>query len=217
LEQSGTPHTITPGQALGDATALAQTLNLAGLLSGKFNGGAISSTPAGPNPALVNAPTCFFVNGLTADGQPVATTTNQIVTSFQITLMDPQAFDAFFRHVVYTFRIDVTYDGTDWKFGDTPASISNPKLDPNALCGGNAAGSQLSASYIYTKYSLKQPNGIFTVTAQHHYSVRVTAWWHDLGGPHSVDLTGTLNLPTLNVDATATNIQVVQEMGVPIP
>jgi hypothetical protein len=206
--------TISRAKAQADAGALAQSLGLAGLLKGRFNGGQISSTPANPNPGLVNTDTCFFVTGLTADGRPLATNTG-IVTSFQITLMDPNAADAEFRHVVYTFRIDILYNDTTWDFGNGVTMV-NPPSAQGLPCDTLGAAAQLSAAFKFTKYSLKQPNGVYVVQAQHHYGIHVTAWWRDSNGSNSVDL-GTAGVNGINVDALSEPIQIVQEEGVPVP
>jgi hypothetical protein len=203
---------ITPGQAQADIPVTLQGVNLAGLLQGHFNGGQITSTPATPHPGLVNSDTCFFVTNLTADGQPVATDTG-VVASFAFTRMDPNAFDAKGHHVVFTFRIDVNYNGSTWNFGDgvNPPIFQSAKGQP---CDTAGPAAQVSADYKYTKYSLNQPGGTYQVSVQHHFGIHVTAMWLDTM-VHTVDL-GSAGVNDVPVSSGSENIQIVQEEGVPI-
>src|SRR5439155_24581127 len=59
--------------------------------------GQISTLPAQPNPALVNTPTCFFIDGSDIDGQSV-----NLSAEFELVILGLP--DATARQVYYVFR-----------------------------------------------------------------------------------------------------------------
>jgi hypothetical protein len=165
--------------------------------------GTISSWPAQPNPALVNAPACFFVNGADIAGKNV----NQ-PASFEMVLLGPPDLDG--RQIFYVFRIDIALQGVGWTFGDgSSATVSLP-----AGCIG-VSTAPLQFAHQFVSYS--PPNG-FAVTATETFTLHVTEFWVDAGGvPNPPADLG--DLPPIVVSPGPVppfREVVVQEEGVPI-
>jgi hypothetical protein len=163
--------------------------------------GQITSLPAQPNPALVNAPACFFVNGANIDGGDV----NQ-PAEFQMVLVGPA--DATRRQVFYIIRIQLQLTDVRWTFGDGNDQVSRSLPRP---CQG-VSDAPLQFSHNYLRYS--GPNG-FAVSATEVFSLSARAYWNDSAGNQQQDL-GPFD--PIEVQPAPGQFQkvVVQEEGVPI-
>jgi hypothetical protein len=189
--------------------------DLNAFLTGQFFGGTITSLPAKPNPGLTNIPTCFYVSGMTVNGQPADPQQDvfweRIVQGPQV---EPEG-----RHVYFVFVIHVSYTGTVWDFGDgttvtIPKGGSSPDAPPPA-CGA-IPNEQFLVAHTYHRYSVGDG---FHVTATHQYGVDVTELWQDASPPHPHVLNFPNAIPPVNVPSLplpAYVMPVVQEEGVPV-
>jgi hypothetical protein len=165
--------------------------------------GTISSWPAQPNPALVNAPACFFVNGADVAGRNV----NQ-PASFELVLLGPPDGDG--RQIFYVFRVDLALQSVDWTFGDgSGATAALP-----AGCVG-VSSAPLQFAHQFVSYS---PPGGFAVTATETFTLHVTEFWVDGNGvPNPPADLGDLPPIVVNPGPVPPFREVVvQEEGVPI-
>lgn len=194
------PHGIAPGP-LGIGAL--NGIDLRGQMLQLVHPGQITSLPAQPNPALVNAPTCFFVNGADIDGQDV----NQPAT-FELVLLS--GADASNRQVYYVFRVELALQGVEWQFGDN--SGQTEPLPPPCVGVSNAP---LQFAHRYLRYS--QPEG-FEVRATETFTIHVTEYWYDSAGtPHApLDLGDLQPIQIQPGPAPVFRKVVVQEEGVPI-
>jgi hypothetical protein len=165
--------------------------------------GQITSLPAQPNPALVNSPACFFINGADIDGQDV----NQPAT-FELVLLGPA--DATGRQVYYVFRVDLALTGVTWTFGDG-SGATEPLPQP---CLG-VSGAPLQFAHRYLRYS---PADGFPVGATETFSVHVTEYWYDSDGQPNppLDLGDLQPIVTNPGPVPQFRKVVLQEEGVPV-
>jgi hypothetical protein len=185
-------------------TALqAGAVDIRGKMLQLIHPGTITAVPGPPNSAVVNVPTCFFINGADIGGKDV----NQ-PASFEVVLLGPADADG--RQVYYVFRIDVALDGVNWTFGDGDTTT---EALPSACTG--LSNAPLQFAHRFVQYS---PPGGFSVTATENFSLHVTEYWVDADGiPNPPADLG--DLPPIAVNpgpAPLFREVVVQEEGVPI-
>jgi hypothetical protein len=188
-------------------------VDLRALLRGQFTGGTIASLPAAPNPGVTNVPVCFYVRGMTVDGQP--TDPQQDIRWEQI-VEGPDVGEG--RHVYFVFVIDVGHQSTTWDFGDgTIVTIPNGGASPEPVprqCP-NVPAQQFLVAHTYHSYSTGDG---FHVTVSHQFGIDVTEYWRD-ADPHAHRLDFPDAVPPVVVPSApqpAYVIPVVQEEGVPI-
>ena len=178
-------------------------VDLRGQMLQLIHPGTVSSLPANPNPAVVNVPACYFVNGADIAGRDV----NQ-PTSFELVLLGPA--DQEHRQVYYVFRIDVQLQSVTWSFGGS--SDVDPSLP--AACQG-ISNAPLQFAHTYLQYS---PPGGFGVSATETFTLHVTEYWIDGNGvPNPPADLG--DLPPIVVNPGppgGLRTVVVQEEGVPV-
>ena len=188
-------------------------VDLNAFLRGQFTGGTITSLPPSPNPGLTNVPVCFYVSGMTVNGQPA--NPQQDVTWEKI-VQGPLLGEG--RHIYFVFVIHVNYQGTTWDFGDgTTVTIGKGGASPEpapSQCG-NVPNQQFLVAHTYNRYSTGDG---FHVTATHRYGVDVSEFWRDSDPqPHELDFPNAV--PPVDVPSAplpAYVIPIVQEEGVPI-
>jgi hypothetical protein len=194
--------------------------NLTALVQGHYTGGAITSLPDAPqHPGLTNLPTCFYVSNMTVDGQPA---NPQVPTVWEKVVVGPNAVDAQGRHIVYVFRITVSYQQTVWNFGDgtgdIPVGPGGQLIDAGGLPGscGRNANQQFLVTHTYHKYSTVADG--FHVTVRHRYGIRVDEAWLDSAGSHVVNdiPTGVGPVDVLALPQPYYPMPVIQEEGVPV-
>jgi hypothetical protein len=165
--------------------------------------GTMSSLPNNPNPSLVNIGTCFFLNGaaFTALGgapQPITT------PAFYTMSVSQPLNDGTGRLIFYVFRIELSFTGADWFFGDgstTPDSALPP------ACA--AVPAEIAVSHTYRGY------GTYQVSITEHFDVTVDEFWEDANGDHGpIPLTGIV--PPIARGLGAYTKTVIQEEGVPV-
>jgi hypothetical protein len=180
-------------------------VDIRGQMTQKIHPGTISTLPAQPNPALVNVPTCFFVDGASIDGQDP-----NVPATFEVVLLGPA--DAEGRQVFYVFRIDVALQGVAWTFGDDGPTSQGVGGVPECQGVSNAP---IQWVHTYLHYS---PPGGFAVSATETFTLHVTEYWYDsAGAPHAAADLGDLPPITVNPGpAPAFNKVVVQEEGIPV-
>src|SRR5438445_12271230 len=109
--------------------------NLAAQMRQSIFPGQMTTLPQQPNPGLVNIGTCFFINGVSIEGQnPMQGQTFQLVL-----LRGP---DASGRFLYYVFRLQLHLDTANpivWDFGDQ-SSQTDLTLPPQ--CDGPATAPQ---------------------------------------------------------------------------
>ncbi len=162
-----TSHFIpTGGAGLPPSAISGQALNLAGDLRTHVFPGTMSAMPS--QAGVAQTPTCFFLDGVRVDSLDILNN----AAWFEMVLVGPP-IDASNRHILYIFRIEVTYDGVTWDFGDGDSSQA-PLTQPfDGLC----AGHQLTVGHVYTHYSpAGQP---YRVTATEHFGVHAWEFWND--------------------------------------
>jgi hypothetical protein len=198
--------------APGPLPVAALGFDLTAFLKGQVFGGTILSVPDNPRPGLTNLATCYYVRGMTIDGQPA--NPNQDV--FWEKIVPGPPVDGEGHQVYFVFVIHVFYRQTDWDFGDgTTATFQrgSAALDPN--CPGPDATEQFAASHVYTRYSTGDG---FHITVTHHYGVDVSEIWTDTNAQtNHADFPNAI--PDLTVPANPLPFyakQVVQEEGVPV-
>ena len=126
--------------------------------------GAIQSAPA--TRGVVNAPVCFWIDGM---GIPVEQ---------DLTLILPGPADSSGRQVFYTFLARIRFLGVDWNFDD-PAG--NAQVAPPSQCSGH---DQLVA-HLYPQISDgRNGDNTYHVSAVERYSITVDAFWIDSNGAH---------------------------------
>jgi len=182
-------------------TAL-QGVDIRGQMLQLIHPGTVASVPAQPNPAVVNVPACFFLNGANIAGQDV-----NAPQSFELVLLGPADSDG--RQVFYVFRVDVQLQGVDWNFGDNGDTVPLP---PQCVGVSNAP---LQFAHKYLRYS---PPGGFGVSATETFTLHVTEFWVDANGIPNAPL-DLGNLPDIVVNpgpVPGIREVVVQEEGVPI-
>jgi len=198
----------------GGVPASALGLDLNAFLSGEVFGGVITSLPAQPNPGLTNIPTCFYVSGMTVNGQPA----NPQQDVFWERIVEGPQVEPEGRHVFFVFVIHVSYRATVWDFGDgtrvtIPQGGSSPETRP-AACG-DIPNQQFVVAHTYHRYSVGDG---FHVTVTHQYGVDVTELWRDSApNTHRIDFLDVIppvDVPALPLPAYV--MPVVQEEGVPI-
>ncbi len=196
------------GGGLPPGTIGPQLLRLRADIDGQINAGTMSSSPL-PS-GLVNTRTCFFVSSMSAPQN----------AQFQTVIAGPP--DSLGRRIFYVFVITVTNTGMTWDFGDGSGDTAGTAIPPQ--CAAQAAGAQVSAAHIYTRYSDGQPGGNYQVRAIEHYAISVTEMWWDAapGSPHQipVDLAAVGVPPTIDKPVpgggAAYQQRVIQEEGVPV-
>lgn len=129
--------------------------------------GQITSLPAQPNPALVNSPACFFVNGADIDGRDV-----NADQEFEMVLIGPN--DGTGRHVFYVFRIKLALQSVAWTFGDGTGTTEQLP----APCIG-VSSAPLQYAHRYLRYS---PAAGFPVGAIETFTLHVTEYLYDSAG-----------------------------------
>jgi hypothetical protein len=171
----------------------------------RIHPGSIASWPAQPNPALVNVPTCFFLNGADIDGQDP-----NVPATFEVVLLGPA--DGEGRQVFYVFRIDVALQGVAWTF--EPGPDGGQTDPPPGACQG-VSNAPLQFAHTYHHYS---PPGGFGITATETFTLHVTEYWYDSAEkPHPAADLGDLPPITVNPGPPGGFSKVVvQEEGVPV-
>jgi len=190
-------HTIVDPPLAGGAGSL---LNLRQQAMQLINPGQITSLPAQPNPALVNRPACFFIDGATIANENV----NQ-PQFFDMVLVG--AADGTRRQVFHILRITISLTGVAWTFGDNSGQTEG--LPPQCQGVSNAP---LQFAHTYLTYS---PAIGFPVTATETFSVHVSENWIDSNGRNVNEF----DLAPIDVQpgpAPLFRKIVVQEEGVPI-
>ena len=135
-----------------------------GNLSGQS--GIIRSAPA--STAVVNTPTCFWIEAM---GIPVEQ---------DLTLTLAGAPDATGRQVFYVFLARIRFLGVDWNFDDWDGN--NQQVPPANECLGHP---QLTAhQYRQISDGRHGADNTYHVTATERYSVTVDAFWVDSSGTH---------------------------------
>ena len=186
---------INPGR-------VAQFIDAANLLQ-FINIGTISSLPNDPNPSLVNIGTCFFLNGaaFTALGggpQPITTP-----AFYEMSVSQPLN-DGTGRLIFYVFRIELSFTGADWDFGDHSST-----LDSNLPPACATVPAEIAVSHTYRAY------GTFQVSITEHFDVTVDEFWEDANGNNPpIRLTGIIP-PITRILGPYTKT-VIQEEGVPV-
>jgi hypothetical protein len=198
--------------APGPLPVAALGFDLNAFLKGLVFGGTITSVPDNPRPGLTNLATCFYVNGMTVNGQPA--NPNQDV--FWEKIVPGPPVDAEGRQIYFVFVIHVFYRQTDWDFGDgttTTFQLGNTSLDSH--CPGPTGAQQFAASHSYSRYSTGDG---FHITVTHHYGVDVSEVWTDTNNQ-----TNRQDFPNAIPDLTVPSNpqpffakQIVQEEGVPV-
>lgn len=179
-------------------TALPPGLALAGYLQGQVNPGKLTSSAAG----IVQAPTCFYLDGMTISGQDAMTP-----HWYEITLVAGPV-DGSNRYILYVFRVEVVLDGVQFQYSDPSGDNSNALSIPS-YC---ASGHQYTAAHTYTHFSpAGQP---FQVTATEHYAVHAWEYWND-GQPHGIQLPDS-EMPALDPIAGPLPMPILQEESVPV-
>jgi hypothetical protein len=177
-------------------------------LKGLVFAGNISSIPQDPHPGVTNLPVCFYVSGMTINGQLADPT--QDVWWEQIVLgppVDPQG-----RSIYFVFRIHVFYRFSEWSFGDQGTADLPAPGSADPLCPPRNGGQQLVASHTYTQYSPGQSG--FPVTVTHHFGIDVQEVWVDSrpgtqqGNPPQI--------PDVTIPSAPFAKTIVQEEGVPV-
>ena len=186
---------IMPG-GLNPGGVTLQILQVMGSIKGLVQPGTIKSRPdlAG----LVNTPTCFYVDGMNIPQSQ----------AYDVVLEGPDMGEG--RHLFFTFRIEVSYQGTRWDFGDGSSEEVAPPAD---LCGGSTA--QLQTAHVYRHYSQGQPSDAYHVTANATYGVHVSEAWIDADGMHGLDL-GNGGVPPFTVVTRPYLQRILQAQGVPV-
>lgn len=182
-------------------TAL-QNIDIRGQMLQLIHPGTVASVPAQPNPAVVNVPACFFLNGADIGGRDI-----NAPESFELVLLGPADSDG--RQVFYVFRVDVQLQGVVWNFGDNGDTEALPPQ-----CAG-VSNAPLQFAHRYLRYS---PPGGFAIGAQETFTLHVTEFWVDAGGVPNAPL-DLGNLPDIVVNpgpVPGIREVVVQEEGVPI-
>ena len=126
--------------------------------------GSISSLPS-PN-ALVNLPTCFWIDGM---GVP---------NERDVTLVLPGPPDSSGRRIYYTYLIRAFFAGIDWNFDDP---YGQGQVQPHPACGQHP---QLTAHSYQMISDKRGGDGLYHVTATEKYQVTVDLYWDDTYGPH---------------------------------
>lgn len=198
LVQQG--HTIADGPLIG--TLQGGLVNLRALAIQLIHPGQITSLPAQPNPALVNSPACFFIDGADIDGGNV----NQPAT-FEMVLLGPA--DGTGRRVYHVFRIEIALSGVRWSFGDGSGDTEGL---PGACIG--VSNAPLQFAHRYLRYS---PADGFPVTATETFTIHVTEFWIDSNGQPNAPAGADLAPVDVNPGPVPLFRKiVVQEEGVPV-
>jgi hypothetical protein len=183
-------------------------------VSGRFTGGDISSLPEAPaHPGLANLATCFYVGNMTVDGAPADPNQDSF---WEKVVIGPADVDEG-RHIVYVFRIHVSYRQTSWDFGDGSAPMVVPKGGqapaPRACTDHSVPNQQFVASHTYQRYSTGDG---FHVTVHHQYGVDVDEYWWDSRGPNHAFIPDAV--PPVDVPGAPQPfaMPIVQEEGIPI-
>jgi hypothetical protein len=188
-------------------------IDLNAFLRGRFTGGTITSLPAAPNHGVTNVPVCFYINGMTVNGQPADP---QQDVFWEKIVQGPDVGEG--RHVYFVFIIHVSYQGTMWDFGDgttvtIPKGGSSPEQVPSQC--PNVPNQQFLVAHTYHRYSTGDG---FHVTANHQYGIDVTELWRDADpNAHRLDFPNAV--PPVSVPSAplpAYVIPVWQEEGVPV-
>jgi hypothetical protein len=199
--------------APGPLPLTALGFDLRAFLAGRVFGGTITSLPANPNPGLTNIPTCFYVSGMTVDGQP--TDPRQDVYWEQI-VPGPPVDDRGHR-VYFVFVIHVFYRSTLWNFGDGPdvsIPINGVSTDPIPKECGPVPNQQFLVSHVYHRYST---GAGFPITVVHHYGVDVSEVWTDTNGQtNRQDFPNAIPDVPVPGDPPVFVKPIVQEEGVPV-
>jgi len=190
-------------------------VDLNAFLRGQFTGGTITSLPGKPNPGLANVPVCFFVSGMTVNGQPADP---QQDVFWEKIVEGPDVGEG--RHIYFVFVIHVSYKDATWDFGDgssvtIPRGGSSPEPLPQGGQCVRAPNQQFLVAHTYNRYSTGDG---FHVTVTHRYGVDVTEYWRDADpNPHVLQFPDAV--PPVAVPAQplpAYTIPIVQEEGVPV-
>ena len=190
LTSDGLPASAIPGGILGLKQQVTRLINP----------GTITAWPAQPIPGLVNAPTCFFVDQMNVPQSQ----------SWDIVLAPPTG-DPTNRVLFYTFRIQVSYQGTQWDFGDgNPEQVALPRQ-----CLGVSQDS-VQTAHPYHRYSDGRPGNAFQVTATETYAIQVTEYWADSRGVRPPLNLGDGGAGPITVSPNGLAKTIIQEEGVPI-
>jgi hypothetical protein len=182
-------------------------LNLQGMMRQMIAPGRITTLPQDPAPGLVNTGTCFFVNGLSIQGQDAVQG-----RTFQLVLTGPA--DASGRSIFYVFELQMQLDPAQpfvWNFGDGSTTVD---ATLPAQCRQQAS-TPLTMAFSHT-YSHYSPAGGYAVTATENFVINATEFWSDAAGTHGPINLGAL--PPLQVSPAPQPFfkPIVQEEGVPV-
>jgi hypothetical protein len=164
--------------------------------------GIISSKP--DQAGLVNAPTCFYVDGLTI---PQAQDYDMVLQGPSTPFTGPWGG----RSIFVTIRFHIAYQAQQWNFGDG-SSLEAPLPTNPALCAGSSA--PIQTAHVYTHFSQGLSNDAFPVTVTETYGVDASYVYVDARGPQPAVSLGTLG--TFSVTTLPYARRVIQEQGVPV-
>jgi hypothetical protein len=201
------PSANGPVGPAGGLPLTALPVNLQGMMRQMIAPGQISTLPQDPAPGLVNTGTCFFVNGLSIQGQDAGPG-----QTFQLVLTDPP--DASGRSIYYVFQLQMHLDPVQpfiWNFGDGSTAVDGKLPAP---CW-QQAGTPLTKAFSHT-YNHFSPQGGFAVTATENFVINATEYFSDAAGTHGPINLGAL--PPLQISPAPQPFvkAIVQEEGVPV-
>jgi hypothetical protein len=191
----------------GGLPLTALPLNLQGMMRQMIAPGHITTLPQDPSPGLVNTGTCFFVNGLSIQGQDAVQG-----RTFQLVLTGPA--DASGRSIFYVFELQMQLDPAQpfvWNFGDGSTTVDATL--PTQCRQQASTPLTMAFSHTYSHYS---PAGGYAVTATENFVINATEFWSDAAGTHGPINLGAL--PPLQVSPAPQPFfkAIVQEEGVPV-
>jgi hypothetical protein len=186
-------HQIT-GAAPPPATVAPFFANVLGGL--QASPGTIHSAPA--TKGLVNAPVCFWIDGIT------------IPKEQDLTLVLPGPVDGSGRQVFFTYFARIQFQGVTWNFDEPSGDTSSAPLPPDCPVR------PLIVAHQYSRISdERHPDLRYHVTATENYSISVVVYWYDSNGAHGPQpVDPGVTAPTLTTDPYPQYVGQVE--GVPI-